>query len=223
MHAGGFWDVDPDSLTPEGILLLASSTQVRFTSILILRVCIDIAFPKLGMDSLPNDYIDHPINLLMVALQHTHPRRLKNLLTHNRHGPSESALQFELYAILRSILPKHWLCTSEARIHGQQRRLDLLVQDDGNPWAGFELKVNLISEAEFREPLRQAAGYSQQYTTTIYLVKFISKTALLPPSLRRDGVEVVNIRYNEGMDEFDVHWREEEVNVVRVINGDTTA
>lgn len=41
-----------------------------------MRVCIDIVFPKLGMDSLPNDYIDHPINLLKVALQHTHPRRL---------------------------------------------------------------------------------------------------------------------------------------------------
>ena len=61
LHTGGSWDVDPNSLTPEesqllnmGILLLASSPQVRFTSILILRVCIDIAFPKLGMDSLPN-------------------------------------------------------------------------------------------------------------------------------------------------------------------------
>ncbi|RPB22392.1 hypothetical protein L211DRAFT_850696 [Terfezia boudieri ATCC MYA-4762] len=71
LHAGGSWAIDPDSLTPEesqllnmGILLLASSTQVKFTSILILRVCIDIVFPKLGMDSLPNDYIDHPINLL---------------------------------------------------------------------------------------------------------------------------------------------------------------
>ncbi|KAF8430224.1 hypothetical protein EV426DRAFT_580528 [Tirmania nivea] len=206
-----------------GILLLASSTQVRFTSILILRVCIDIVFPKLGMNSLPNDYIDHPINLLKVALQHTHPRRLKNLLTHNRHGLSESAFQFELYAILRSILPKHWLCTSEARIHGRQTRLDLLVQDGGNPWAGFELKVNLISEAEFQEPLRQAAGYSQQYTIIIYLVNFILKTAFLPPALRRDGVEGVNIRYNEGRDEFDVHWREVEVDVVRMIDGDITA
>jgi len=100
------------------------------------------------MDSLPNGNIDHPINLLKVALQHTHPRRLKNLLTYNRHGPSESAFQFELYAILRSILPKHWLCTSEARIHGQQKRLDLLVQDGGNSWAAFELKVNLISETK---------------------------------------------------------------------------
>ena len=192
LHAGGSWEADPDSLTPEvsqllnmGILLLASSTQVRFTSILILRVCIDIEFPKLRMDSLPNDYIDHPINLLKVALQHTDPRRLKNILTHNRHGPIESAFQFELYAILRSILPKHWLCTSEARIHGQQKRLDLLVQDGDNPCAGFELTVNLINEAEFREPQRQAAGYSQQCTITVYLVKFISKTALLLPPLRR--------------------------------------
>lgn len=125
--------------------------------------------------------------------------------------------------ICNSILPKHWPCTSEARIHGQQKRLDLLVQDGGNSWAGFELKVNLISEAEFQELLRQAAGYSQQYTITIYLVTFISRTALLPPALRRDGVEGVNIHYNEGMDEFDAHWREEEVDVFRVIDGDITA
>ena len=65
LDGGGSWDVDPDSLTAEesqllnmGILLLASSTQVRFTSILILRDCIDIVFPKLGMDSVTNDYIE---------------------------------------------------------------------------------------------------------------------------------------------------------------------
>ena len=36
-------------------------------------------------------------------------------------------------------------------------------------------------------------------------------------------MEGVNIRYNEGMDEFDVNWREEEVDVVRVVDGDITA
>ena len=93
------------------------------------------------------DYIDHPINHLKVALQHTHPRRLENLLTHNRHGPSESAIQFELYAILRSILPKHWLCTSKARIHGQQKRLDLLVKDEGKQC--FPCGGGLLSESSY--------------------------------------------------------------------------
>ena len=71
--------------------------MVRFTSIILLRVCVDVLWPK------PNNPLSvelltplDPIKLLSHGLHHISPPTINHSLVQNRHGPSEKSIQAAL-------------------------------------------------------------------------------------------------------------------------------
>ncbi|KAF8476013.1 hypothetical protein BDZ91DRAFT_788658 [Kalaharituber pfeilii] len=188
-----------------GVFVLVGN-KVKFTSALILRACIEVIFPK-PTKFLTLQDIHDPVILLRMTLRHINPAQLKSRLSYNKAGPSESSFHFELYAILRNFLPNGWLCTAEVRIAGQQKKLDLLVQgeEEGN-WAGYELRVNHLTNADFTKPVEQCTGYYNQHKTTIYLVNFCSKATSNPHLVNTGAVVGINIRYSDSFESFDIEW-----------------
>ncbi|KAF8430327.1 hypothetical protein EV426DRAFT_708501 [Tirmania nivea] len=226
VHAEETWKLELDCLgTLDKILLNmgiitpagnSNSNLVRFTSPLIFRVCVEAVFPCCT----PLATVEGPIELITTAVQHLSPKQLRNKQMYNKAGPSENAFHVELYAILRHILPEQWLCSSEARMPGQAKRLDLLIHKGMTNWAGIELKVNKVTAADFDAPLKQCEGYANEHQTVIYLVNFSAATqqiAMNPPTA--NGVVVVNIRYNDQMNEFVVCVYDNEC-VIRTITSD---
>ncbi|KAF8416241.1 hypothetical protein BGX38DRAFT_772060 [Terfezia claveryi] len=115
--------------------------MMKFTSNLILRVYVAAIFPPPYTNPLPT--IESPVQLLKITLSHLSPKQLLNKQICNKTGPSENAFHVELYATLRTLLPLEWLCSSEARIDSQQKRLDLLIHKDihkKKPTGGFDLR-----------------------------------------------------------------------------------
>ncbi|RPB29227.1 hypothetical protein L211DRAFT_864784 [Terfezia boudieri ATCC MYA-4762] len=160
VHAGETWKLELDCLgTLDKILL--------YTGIIgeaVFPCCTPLAT------------VEGPIELITTAVQHLSPKQLRNKQMYNKAGPSENAFHVELYAILRHILPEQWLCSSEARMPGQAKRLDLLIHKGITNWAGIELKMNKVTADDFDAPLKQCEEYANEYQTVIYLVNFSAAT-----------------------------------------------
>ena len=138
--------------------------MVRFTSIILLHVCVDVLWPK------PNNPLSvelltplDPIKLLSHGLHHIHisPHTVNHSFVQNRHSPSEKSIQAALYAVLNGLLPAPMSCLFEPKAK-DRKQLDLIVVNGKDKLVGYELKVNNSTEGEIRKLLELAKVYASK-------------------------------------------------------------
>src|SRR5437763_7897338 len=139
----------------------------------------------------------------------------------NKASPAEATFQAALYSAFNGLLPDSMMCLFEAKAKDKDR-LDLLVVKDDNKletWAGYELKVNKITETDFSDPLIQAKKYANYFDMDIHLVNFYPNTSRTPefPSIER--VPVINVKYNKDFTEFVIYSSPEDqgINVTNIL------
>lgn len=181
--------------------------EVRFTSNIIYRVCIDNAFPRYTRLRT----VDSPVALLKEAIRCISAKQVNgDRGAWNQAGPAENILHSEAYATLRNIMPRKWTCTNEVRQDqgANSTKLDLLIRDaQGEQYTGYEFKVDLTTLKDF-EGFDQADGYLSMLGIDVFLVNFTSKNRnpqLLPSRSGKErpnlNVHFINVLYD---DEFKV-------------------
>ncbi|KAK3806979.1 MAG: hypothetical protein J3Q66DRAFT_392674 [Benniella sp.] len=119
------WGLDPQAyfirdllnvglLDSSGILNSAGKTNVRFTSGIILRICINVVWPR-PMDRLSSNEVANATNVLEVGLRNTSPSTVVHPLVQGKYGPQENAFQAALYAAFNGLLPIDMKCLFEAK------------------------------------------------------------------------------------------------------------
>lgn len=184
--------------------------EVRFTSNIIYRVCIDNVFPP----CVRLKTIKSPIHLLQEGIRSMSPRQLSVRNAWNRDGPSEDVFHSEIYATLRNVIPELWTCTNQARAKqgSNGKRMDLLIRDkDGNHYIGFEFKVESVADTDVEKHFQQADDYLSMLQVDVYLVNFASKNKNPPLPAPRCGTKYpelkvffVNVLYDDACTEYDV-------------------
>ena len=164
-NAADPWDVNLDDLDPNsidkklldiGVIVPTTTTSVRFTSYVILRVCINVLWPKPNNRLRVEDLVPfNPINLLKYGLSHVSPAILQHPLVRNKHGPAEKGFQAALYSVFNGLLPKPMGCLFEPWAKDRDQ-LDLIVVSGNKKLAGYELKVSNITQADLIKSLDQA-------------------------------------------------------------------
>jgi hypothetical protein len=102
------------------------------------------------------------------------------------------------------MIPDEMVCLIEAKAKGE-KKIDLIVNKNEKTWAAYELKVELISESEFNDPLDQAMGYAKNLGTVVHLVNFYHEASNSPVPLNTaKNIVVVNIKYNSDCTKFEI-------------------
>jgi hypothetical protein len=104
-NAASPWDANLDEtinkfLLAVGITLRVGQSSIRFTSCIMLRLCVDTLWPRptdrlLVEDISPFD----PIKLLTYCLPHFSPPVIKHILVQNKDGPAEASFHAALYSV----------------------------------------------------------------------------------------------------------------------------
>ena len=181
-------------------------SSVRFTSCVILRVCIDFLWPKPNSRLTEEELVPFdPIKLLKYGLPHVSPAILQHPLVRNKHGPVEKSFQVALYSVFNGLLPKSMRCLFEPKAKDIEQ-LDLIVVSGNEKLAGYELKVNNTTEADLRKSLEQAKRYANHFHLTVHLVNFCPEgysdpfNPIYPPT----NVVLVNVRYSRDCTRFSI-------------------
>ncbi|KAG0003899.1 hypothetical protein BGZ80_005724, partial [Entomortierella chlamydospora] len=95
------WEFIPDDfdryLLNVGILDSHNDRTVRFTSVIILHICIDVLRPQ-PENRLSREEIGDPINLLKLGLQCISPSTVAHPLVQNKFGSQESSFHMALFS-----------------------------------------------------------------------------------------------------------------------------
>ncbi|GJJ70719.1 hypothetical protein EMPS_03069 [Entomortierella parvispora] len=210
------WEFTPDDfnryLLDIGVLDSSNDRTVRFTSGIILRICIDAVWPQ-PEKRLSKKEIGDPINMLKLGLQCISPSTVADPLVRNKHGPQECGFQVALFSALNGLLPRTMMCLFEAKAKNKDR-IDLMLTENGQKLFGYELKVNAISQPDFKDHLQQASKYAVFYDIPVYLVNFYLEGHSTPVPLLNipANVFVVNIMHNKDCTRF----------IIAAPNGDKT-
>lgn len=190
-------------LDSSGVPDSSQETDIQFTSGVILRHCIDTLFPK-PTNRLSEEECKDAIIILGYGLQCISPSTVVDLQVRNTSGPQENAFQVALFAALNSLLPTTKKCLFEAKAEGR-KRIDLMLTHNDLNLFGYELKVNAITESEFKPHLEQASDYAKYYRVPIYLVNFYLEGHSHPVQLTRipDNVIVVNVQHSHDCKVFE--------------------
>lgn len=113
-------------------VLVSTKEMVRFTSGILLRVCINSVWPR-QRNPLSKKDIRSPVNLLELGLQKISAATIVDSQVQNKHGPQESSFQSALFSAFNSILQDNMVCLFETRAAGWTQ-LDLMVTDSGKNW-----------------------------------------------------------------------------------------
>lgn len=193
-----------------GILVSLNEQSIRFTSCVILRICIENLWPRPKNRLLESDLVSAE-NLLKYGLQNIYPPTVSHEWVQNKEGLSEASFQAALYSVFNGLLPTSMICLFEVNAHGKEK-LDLLVVKDSEElekWAGYELKVKKISESDFKESLKQAKKYADYFKMDIHLVNFyLENVHPVFPSLA--CVPVLNVACNTNSTEFTIRSSKED-------------
>ena len=111
-----------------GILVTLNEQSIRFTSCVILRVCIESLWPRPENRLLESDLVSAE-NLLKHGLQNIYPPTVVHEWVQNKEGPAEASFQAALYSVFNGLLPTSMMCLFEVNAHGKEK-LDLLVVKD---------------------------------------------------------------------------------------------
>ena len=193
-----------------GILVTLNEQSIRFTSCVILHVCIESLWPRPENRLLESDLVSAE-NLLKHGLQNIYPPTVVHEWVQNKEGPAEASFQAALYSVFNGLLPTSMMCLFEVNAHGKEK-LDLLVVKDSEgleKWAGYELKVKKISESDFKEPLKQAKKYADHFKMDIHLVNFYPEN-VHPVFLSIARVPVLNFACNTNCTEFTIRSSKED-------------
>ncbi|KAF9208402.1 hypothetical protein BGZ49_008890 [Haplosporangium sp. Z 27] len=164
-----------------GILVTHGADDLRFTSGIIYRVCIEALFPKPTV-RLSRDDIGDPITLLKLGAQCITPSTLNDSLVRIKHGTQEKSFQAAFYTAINGLLPTNMRCLFEAKANGKEH-LDLMVMEGESNWAAYEFKVGAVTEADFKDHLIQAVRYRDHFEREIYLVNFYPESHQTPETL----------------------------------------
>ncbi|KAG0001831.1 hypothetical protein BGZ79_004088 [Entomortierella chlamydospora] len=176
------WEFIPDDfdryLLNVGILDSHNDRTVRFTSVIILHICIDVLRPQ-PENRLSREEIGDPINLLKLGLQCISPSTVAHPLVQNKFG------------------------SQETRAKGKDQ-IDLMLTENNRNWFGCELKVNVISQSDFKDYLEQASKRADSYGIPVYLVNFYQEGRSTPARLFHipANVAMVNVMRNKGCTRF---------------------
>jgi len=195
-----------------GVIYTSDERTARFTSGIILRICIDTLWPR-PRNRLSREEIGDAINILGLGLQCISPPTVVHPQVCNKNGPQENAFQVALYAALNGLLPTTMMCLFEAKAKNKDH-IDLMLTENSQTRFGYELKVNAITKSDFKSHLEQASKYAKHYKVPIYLVNFYLKGHLHPVQLTGipHNVFVVNVQHSHDCKEF----------VITAPNGDKT-
>ena len=153
------WEFVPDDLNRYllkiGALDSFNERTARFASGIILRICIDALWPQPNESTIKGRKRD-PINVLKLGLQCISPFTVVDPLVQNKFGPHENGFQVALFSALNGLLPTTMKCLFEARAKEKDRINLMLIENDQN-LLGYELKVNVISQSDFKDHLEQAS------------------------------------------------------------------
>ncbi|KAF9435262.1 hypothetical protein BGZ76_006599, partial [Entomortierella beljakovae] len=187
-----------------GILVPHGGADIRFTSGIIYRVCIEALYPKPAL-RLSSAEISDPITLLQLGLQCITPSTINHSLVKIKHGLEEKSFQAALYVAISGLLPTNMKCLFEVKAKDQDH-LDLMVIEDGSNWAAYEFKVGAITRADFKPHLAQAERYRKHFEREIYLVNFYLEGQQTPetPSNIPKQVTVINIKHNSDCTRFNI-------------------
>ncbi|KAL1914189.1 uncharacterized protein VTP21DRAFT_9688 [Calcarisporiella thermophila] len=188
-----------------GILVTTGERdEVCFTSSIILRVCMEVVWPK---PISPKIEVNDPIELLIDGLRLITPETIADKRISNKGGPSEAAFQAALYHVWNSLLPSPMLCLFEVHAKGLDT-LDLMIVKGEDNWAAYELKVNKLSETDFRPSIKQAKKYAEHYKMKVYLVNFYLEGHQTPVVSDLDpDVVLVNVMHSASCKRFIVSAR----------------
>ncbi|KAF9368854.1 hypothetical protein CPB97_004197, partial [Podila verticillata] len=185
-----------------GIIDTHDEKTARFTSGIILRVCIDALWPQ-PKNRLSREEIGDPINILKLGLQCISPSTVVDPLVRNKFGPQENGFQVALFSALNGLLPTTMKCLFEARAKDKDR-IDLMLTENDRNLFGYELKVNAITQSDFKDHLKQASKYAGFYEIPVYLVNFYLEGHAAPARLPHipANVAVVNIMHSKDCTRF---------------------
>ena len=182
------------------VIVPTTTTSVRFTSCVILRVCINVLWPKPNNRLRAEDLVPfNPIKLLKYGLPHVSPAILQHPSVRNKHGPAEKSFQAAVYSVFNGLLPKPMGCLFEPKAKDREQ-LDLIVVSGNEKLAGYELKVSNITQAD----LDQAKRYADHFNLEVHLVNFCSENDSHPVNPKRPpkNVVLVNVRYSSDYSNF---------------------
>ncbi|CAB5376116.1 unnamed protein product [Rhizophagus irregularis] len=187
------------------------SNRISFTSNVIFRVVFREVWPK--PNSLQIQDVKDPLSLLVRALQNITPTTIINERIRNLHGPSEKAFQAAVFCVMNELLPTSMDCLFEVRIR-EHEALDLMVIQDNNDWCGYEFKVEKISSAQFKDPVKQAKRYAEYFRMNIYLVNFYHDGGSTPAVVNvPKDVTLVNVKYNAECTKFTINTIDNEISI----------
>ncbi|CAB5360087.1 unnamed protein product [Rhizophagus irregularis] len=187
------------------------SNRISFTSNVIFRVVFREVWPK--PNSLQIQDVKDPLSLLVRALQNITPTTIINERIRNLHGPSEKAFQAAVFRVMNELLPTSMDCLFEVRIR-EHEALDLMVIQDNNDWCGYEFKVEKISSAQFKDPVKQAKRYAEYFRMNIYLVNFYHDGGSTPAVVNvPKDVTLVNVKYNAECTKFTINTIDNEISI----------
>ncbi|GBC01323.1 hypothetical protein RclHR1_04140008 [Rhizophagus clarus] len=191
---------------------LRGVNRVSFTSNVIFRVVFREVWPKPG-NSLQIQDVKDPLSLLAHALQNITPATIINERVRNLHGPSEKAFQAAVFCVINELLPISMDCLFEVKIR-EHEALNLMVIQNNNNWCGYEFKVEKISSAQFKDPVKQAKRYAEYFGMNIYLVNFYNDGGSTPAVINvPEDVTLVNVKYNAECTKFTINTNDVEISI----------
>ncbi|KAF9987559.1 hypothetical protein BGZ65_003112 [Modicella reniformis] len=204
------WEFIPDDFNRDllnigvlniGVLDFCKQT-VRFTSGIILRICINAVWPQ-PKNRLSKEETGDPINILTLGLQCISPSTVADPQVRNKFGPQENGFQIALFSALNGLLPTTMKCLFEAKAKDKDH-IDLMLTENDRNLFGYELKVNMITKSDFKPHLKQAEKYAIFYGVPVYLVNFYLEGHSTPAQLLETpaDVAVVNIMHNKDCTRF---------------------
>lgn len=211
-HMGDEWSMDfieLDDLNKKllniGILTRTEHNNVRFTSYIILRKCIETVWPQpKKLKILENEVPTDPFELLILGLQHIDPSTIDDDKIKNVNGPAENSIQVALYRVFNGLFPRPFKCLLEVK-RGSQEKLDLMIVKNRENLVAYSLKVNKITSIDFDEPLAQAKKYVRIYKMKVYLLNFYLGGHRTPDEVYvPEGVILVNIKHDKNLTKFDI-------------------
>ncbi|GBB99633.1 hypothetical protein RclHR1_03590008 [Rhizophagus clarus] len=210
-HMGDEWFmnlIELDDLNKKllniGILTHIAHNNVRFTSYIILRKCIETVWPQpIKLKLKENEVPVSPMDLLMLGLQHIDPTTIVDDRVKNVDGPAENSIQVALYCVFNGLLPRPFKCLLEIKCGGKDK-LDLMIVKDRNNLVAYSLNVNNITLSDFRSSLEQASKYVKQYKMEVYLLNFYLDGHRTPEVIHNipQGIILVNIKHNNDFTKF---------------------
>ncbi|KAF8974827.1 hypothetical protein BGZ52_009555 [Haplosporangium bisporale] len=202
------WEFIPDDfnryLLNIGVPDSRNDRTARFTSGIILRICIDTLWPQ-PKNRLSKEEIGDPINILKLGLQCISPSTVVDPLARNTFGPQENGFQVALFSALNGLLPTTMKCLFEARTK-DKHCIDLMLTENDRNLFGYELKVNAISQSDFKDHLEQVSKYADFYDIPVYLVNIYLEGHSTPVRLCHIpiNVVVVDIMHSKDCTRFNI-------------------